>query len=377
MSATAPRRPLAGGAERFCSMGERILAARVLIVDDEPVNAKLLEKMLAAAGYTNFTAITDPRRVAPAYAAERVDLVLLDLNMPEVDGFAVMDQLREIEGSNDLPVLILTAQADRETRLRALAAGAKDFLTKPLDRAEVLTRIRNMLEVQLLHRDLRDQNRVLEEMVEARTRELQDTRLEVIRHLGRAAEYRDNETGLHIIRMSTYSQLMARAIGMDEAEAEMILNASPMHDIGKIGIPDRILLKPGKLEPDEWEVMKTHTTIGAKILSGHSSPLLGMAAEIALTHHEKWDGSGYPQGLKGEEIPLVGRIVAVADVFDALTSQRPYKKAWPVEQAVEFLQAERGRHFDPELVDVFLSLLDDVLEVSRRYAEPAGDGAPP
>ena len=370
MSATATRQPLAGGAERFHSIGERILAARVLIVDDEPVNARLLEKMLAAAGYTNFIAITDPRRVAPLYAAERIDLVLLDLNMPEVDGFQVMDQLREIEGSNDLPVLILTAQADRETRLRALAAGAKDFLTKPLDRAEVLTRIRNMLEVQLLHRDLRDQNRVLEKMVEARTRELQDTRLEVIRRLGRAAEYRDNETGLHIIRMSTYSQLMARAIGMDEAEAEMILNASPMHDIGKIGIPDRILLKPGKLEPAEWEVMKTHTAIGAKILSGHSSPLLGMAAEIALTHHEKWDGSGYPRGLKGEEIPLVGRIVAVADVFDALTSKRPYKKAWLVEQAVDFLQAERGRHFDPELVDVFLSLLDEVLEVGRRYAEP-------
>lgn len=346
------------------------LAARVLIVDDEPVNVKLLEKMLRAEGYVNVYSVTDPREVKPLYESQPFDLILLDINMPYLNGFDVMQQLKEIETESYLPILILTAQTDRETRLQALKSGAKDFLTKPLDRAEVLNRIHNMLEVRLLHNKVRDQNRELERKVHERTKALYDTRLEIVRRLGLAAEYRDNETGLHIIRMSKISQLMGLAHGLDEDGAEMLLNASPMHDIGKIGIPDRILLKPGKLNASEWEIMKTHSTIGGKILSGHSSPLMDMAREIALTHHEKWDGSGYPEGLAGDEIPLVGRIVAIADVFDALTSARPYKKPWSHDDAVAFMKEQSGKHFDPALIKIFLAVMKDIQAISKKYAEP-------
>jgi len=348
----------------------RIRQARILMVDDEPVNLKLLEKMLSADGYVNIHTLTDSREVEAAYEREHYDLILLDINMPHLDGFDVMARLKGVESDGYLPVLVLTAQADRQTRLRALEAGARDFLSKPLDRAEVLNRIRNILEVRLLHKDARDQNRILEEKVQERTHELYETQLEVIRRLGRAAEYRDNETGLHIIRMSKFSQLIGEKAGMSEQDTEMLLNASPMHDIGKIGIPDSILLKPGKLDAEEWKTMQTHTSIGAEILSGHSSPLLIMAREIALTHHEKWDGTGYPEGRRGTDIPLVGRIVAVADVFDALTSERPYKKAWPVEDAVRYINEQAGRHFDPDLVKVFHEVLKEVLEIKERYAEP-------
>lgn len=354
------------------SLDYRIRQARILMVDDEPVNLKLLEKMLTADGYSNIHTLTDSRDVQTAYEKEQYDLILLDINMPHLDGFAVMEGLKQVETDGYLPVLVLTAQADRETRLRALEAGARDFLSKPLDRAEVLNRIHNILEVRLLHNDVRDQNRILEEKVQERTQELYDTQLEVIRRLGRAAEYRDNETGLHIIRMSKFSQMLGLKAGMSEADAEMLLNASPMHDIGKIGIPDRILLKPGKLDPDEWCTMQTHTTIGAEILSRHASPLLIMAREIALTHHEKWDGSGYPVGRKGMDIPLVGRVVAVADVFDALTSERPYKQAWPVEDAVRYIDEQAGKHFDPDLVAVFHEVINEILAVKEKYAEPGG-----
>jgi putative two-component system response regulator len=200
---------------------------------------------------------------------------------------------------------------------------------------------------------------------------LQRSRLQVVQRLGRAAEYRDNETGLHIIRMSNTSALLAREAGLETSRCELLLNASPMHDIGKIGIPDEILLKPGKLEPHEWQVMKTHTLIGADLLAGDESDLMMMAHDIALTHHEKWDGNGYPHGLRGEEIPLVGRIVALADVFDALTSKRPYKPAWPVERAVALIREQAGKHFDPELAGLFLSILPEILDIHNQYAEPA------
>ncbi len=255
-------------------------------------------------------------------------------------------------------------------RVRSLQSGAKDFLTKPFDRIETLTRIHNMLEVRLLHNQVRDQNVILERKVQERTAELNDTRLEIIRRLGIAAEYRDNETGLHIIRMSKICQVLGKAVGMTESEAELLLNASPMHDIGKIGIPDRILLKPGKLDADEWEIMKTHAAIGADMLSGHSSELLNMAKEIALTHHEKWDGSGYPRGLKGEDNPLAGRICAVSDVFDALTSVRPYKKAWSVEDSVAEIQRGKGANFDPDMVDVFMDTLDEIVSIKEQYKGP-------
>jgi putative two-component system response regulator len=343
----------------------------IFIVDDEPANTKLLDKMLSSQGYRQLTIIQDPRLVLDHYHKTRPDLILLDINMPHLDGYQVMAQLQALNDPLLPPIVILTAQHGRDSLLKALAGGARDFIGKPFDRAELLMRVRNLLEAQLAHHLLHDQKALLEEMVQMRTEALNQTRLQVVRRLGRAAEYRDNETGLHIIRMSKYSALLAHSMGWDDAACELMLNASPMHDIGKIGIPDHILLKPGKFEPHEWEIMKTHATIGAELLDGDDSPLLLLAREIALSHHEKWDGSGYPQGLAGEAIPLAGRIVAVADVFDALTSARPYKKAWPVEEAIEQVMATNGTHFDPEVIRHFQQNLAQILAIRERHIEPA------
>ncbi|QDX80108.1 two-component system response regulator [Denitratisoma sp. DHT3] len=345
-------------------------SARLLIVDDQQANVTLLERILRSQGFVNLVSTTDSRQVESMYRQAPADLVLLDLVMPHLDGFQVMTLLQRLSGDEFLPVIVLTANADQETKLRALSAGAMEFLGKPFDLVEVQLRIRNMLQTRLMHMALRSQNAQLEDRVKDRTQELEQTRLEVIRRLGRAAEYRDNETGLHTIRMSNYSALLARVVGLSGSDCELILNASPMHDLGKIGIPDGILLKPGKLDAAEWITMKTHPLIGAEILSGHETELMRVAHAIALNHHEKWDGSGYPAGLKGEEIPLVARIVAVADVFDALTTARPYKSAWSVEDALEYIREQSGHHFEPRLVDAFLSLLPEVLDIRRRYAEP-------
>jgi putative two-component system response regulator len=247
--------------------------------------------------------------------------------------------------------------------IRGLELGAVDYIVKPISLPIVQARVRTQLA-------LYDQNRELDAKVREQTAQLHETRLEIIRRLGRAAEYKDNETGLHVIRMSHYAQILGFAAGMDTRNAELLLNAAPMHDIGKIGIPDRILQKPGKLDSEEWDIMCTHVHIGADIIGDPGdSELLKMARIVALTHHEKWDGSGYPNGLAGEDIPRVGRIVAVADVFDALTSVRPYKAAWPVEKAVDLLKAEVGQHFDPDLVPLFINALPDVLVIHKRYAE--------
>lgn len=350
---------------------EQILNAKILIVDDHAPNVVLLEHILKAAGYRNLVSTVDPRRVEGLYREAGFDLVLLDLNMPHMDGFDVMARLREIEQDSYTPVLVLTAQGDAASRIRALQSGAKDFLPKPIDRLEVLTRIRNLLEVRLSYNRVRDHNKLLDGLVAHRTQELWETRLQVIRRLGRAAEYKDNETGFHIIRMSQTSALLAQALGMSDAECGLLLNASPMHDIGKIGIPDRVLLKPGKLDADEWVIMKSHATIGADLLGGDDSALFTMAREIALTHHEKWDGSGYPNGLKGEDIPISGRIVAVADVFDALTSVRPYKPAWSIDASVQYLQENCDKHFDRRLVERFIGVLPKALEIRDHYQEPA------
>ncbi len=349
-------------------------AARILIVDDEPVNLKLLDKMLSAQGYNNLVLVQDPRQVLEIYQQQRTDLILLDINMPHMDGYEVMEQLKALDDPLLPPVVILTAQHGQDFLLRALNTGARDFITKPFDRNELLARVRNMLEAQLAHRFVYDQKDVLNEMVQIRTDELCRTRLQVVQRLGRAAEYRDNETGNHILRMSHISALLAKSIGWNEADCELMLHASPMHDIGKIGIPDHILLKPGKFEPEEWEIMKTHAVIGAHILEGDDSDLMKCAGEIALTHHEKWDGSGYPYGLSGEAIPLTGRIAALADVFDALTSVRPYKKAWTVEAAIDLIKDNRGTHFDPKLVAVFLEQLPEILKIRDQFSEPEHDG---
>ncbi len=344
--------------------------ARILIVDDETVNLKLLDRMLSAQGYSNLVLVQDSRQVLEIYRQARTDLILLDINMPHLDGFEVMEQLKALNDPLFPPVVILTAQHGQDFLLRALNSGARDFITKPFYCNELLARVRNMLDAQLMHRMLHDQKAVLDEMVQTRTAELRRTRLQVVQQLGRAAEYRDNETGNHILRMSHISALLAKSIGWNEADCELMLHASPMHDIGKIGIPDHILLKPDKLEPEEWEIMKSHAVIGANILEGDDSDLMKCAGEIALTHHEKWDGSGYPYGLSGEAIPLTGRIAALADVFDALTSARPYKKAWTLEAAVDLIKENRGIHFDPELVAVFLEQLPEILKIRDQFSEP-------
>ncbi len=345
-------------------------SARIFVVDDEPVNLKLLDKLLSAEGYGELVVVQDPREVLGHYLQKRPDLILLDINMPHLSGYEVLALLKERNDPLMPPVSVLTANSGRDHLLQALAAGARDFLGKPFDRTELLMRVRNLLDAQLAHRMMHDQKAVLEEMVRARTEALNDTRLQVVRGLGRAAEFRDTGTGLHFIRMSKDSALLASKLGWSEAECELLLHASPMHDVGKIGIPDAILLKPGKLEPEEWRTMQTHATIGGDILADDGSALLRMACEIALSHHEKWDGSGYPAGLAGALIPEAGRIVAVADVFDALTSVRPYKKAWAVEDARAFIVQNASTHFDPAVVAVFEAHFDELLEIREHHLDP-------
>jgi putative two-component system response regulator len=348
---------------------DRLLEAKILIVDDQPANVMLLDQTLKDKKYKNVRSTTDSRQAIPIYEEFRPDLLLLDLAMPHMSGFDIMEKLHEIEGDSYIPVLVLTAQHDNKTRLQALKSGARDFITKPFDLMEVLMRINNMLEIRLLHNRLRQQNQELERKVQERTHELEETRMEVIIRLGRAAEYRDNETGMHVVRMSHYSESLGRMAGLDSRECSLLRAASPMHDLGKIGIPDSILLKPGKLDDNEWEIMKMHPTIGASVLAGSDHEVMLMAETISFTHHEKWDGSGYPRGLKGNEIPMVGQIVAVCDVFDALTTERPYKGAWLVEDAVNLIKEQSGRHFNPDLVEKFLQILPEILEIKDQYAE--------
>ncbi len=344
-------------------------SGRILIVDDEKGNIKVLERFLKVAGYSHLKSVSDSRQAVNAFIEFQPDLVLLDLKMPHLDGFQVMEALKRINRGSYLPVLVLTAQRDHPTRLRALESGAKDFLTKPFNMTETKMRIQNMLEVRMLHNKIQEQNQLLDNQVKERTRELERSRLEVIHRLGRAAEYRDNETGLHVIRMSHLCFRLGREVGLTENECELLLQASPMHDVGKIGIPDQILLKPGKLSEEEWEIMRMHPVIGAEILSGSDSKLMQMAETISLTHQERWDGSGYPLGLKGDEIPLVGRIVAICDVFDALTSRRHYKEPIPIQQAVDMIEEKSGQDFEPRLVAMFKRILPDMVEILDQFSD--------
>jgi putative two-component system response regulator len=279
--------------------------------------------------------------------------------MPHLDGFALLESLKAaVPQDVYLPVLVLTADITPETRRKALAEGAKDFLTKPFDVDEVLLRIKNMLETRALHLELRSQNQLLEERVRERTRDLEEAHIDTFERLALAAEYRDDDTGQHTLRVGLTSALVAREVGLPAAEVELIERAAGLHDVGKIGVPDAILLKPGKLTAEEFEVVKTHTSIGARLLSGSRSPLLRLAEEIAWAHHERWDGTGYA-GMSSEAIPLSGRIAAVADVFDALTHDRPYKRAWSVDEALTEIRSQRRRQFDPEVVDAFLRVQEE------------------
>ena len=330
--------------------------ARILVVDDDASNVALLQRLLRLLGYTNIVGTQQPRLVPELFTELDPDVILLDLNMPELDGFQLMSILRSaVSDSVFLPILVLTADVSTEAKQRALEAGAVDFLTKPFDHAEVSLRIRNIIRTRRLHVALQDYNRTLELQVAERTAELDDARIEILERLALAAEYRDDDTGLHTRRVGHSSALIGRVMGLPPEHVQILGRAAPLHDVGKIGIPDSILLKPERLSPEEFEHMKRHTAIGAGILSGSRHELLQMAETIALTHHERWDGYGY-LGLEGEAIPLEGRIVTVADVFDALTHERPYKPPWPVEDAVEEIQRQAGTQFDPVVVTAFLQV---------------------
>ncbi|MFW6205782.1 MAG: HD domain-containing phosphohydrolase, partial [Gemmatimonadota bacterium] len=325
---------------------DEYLDATILIVDDEPANVRLVERILEREGYRHIESTTDPRKVLALYAATPPDILLLDLHMPELDGFGVMEQLEgRIPADDFLPILVLTADVTPRARDRALRAGAKDFLTKPVDPSEVVLRIRNLLQTRYLYRRLRDQNQNLERIVAERTRELQQAQIEILERLARAAEYRDDETGHHAQRVGHISAVIARELDFPDEQVVVIRRAAPLHDVGKIGIPDGILLKPGKLTDREFTEMKKHTSIGAGILAGSRFPVLQMAEEIALYHHENWDGSGYME-MPGNLIPRPDQIVHAADVFDALTHERPYKDAWPVDRALNEIRELTGRFFD-------------------------------
>jgi putative two-component system response regulator len=333
----------------------------ILVVDDTPDNIDVLSGVLRS-DFKVKAALNGERALKIASADPKPDMILLDIMMPVMDGYEVCRRLKENPATSKIPVIFVTAKDQGEDEKMGLELGAVDYITKPINPSIVKARVHTQLA-------LYDQNRDLERKVKERTNELEETRLQIIRRLGRAAEYKDNETGLHVIRMSHYSKLIAQAYGGNETWVDLVFNAAPMHDIGKIGIPDSILLKQGKLDADEWNVMKQHAEIGADIIGEHPSPLLKLARVIAATHHEKWDGSGYPKGLDGEAISLEGRIVAIADVFDALTSERPYKKAWDVKDAVQLIDDNSGSHFDPSLIPVFHEVLPDVLATKDKYAE--------
>ncbi|MFH1857505.1 MAG: two-component system response regulator [Candidatus Omnitrophota bacterium] len=344
---------------------------KILIVDDEEKNLMLLEGILLPQGYETVKA-KDGEAALEAVRSSSPDVVLLDVMMPKMNGIEVCRRIKQSEETQMIPVVIVTALDGRKDRIGGIEAGADDFLTKPVDGTELTIRVKNLLKVKSYHDHMKSYNEILENDVAARTRDLKEANetvkrsyLDTIYRLSVAAEYRDEETGRHILRMSRSSAAVAKKMGLPPPEVEKMLYASPMHDVGKIGIPDRILLKPAKLDAEEWEIMKQHSTIGAKILSDSSSELIQMAKSIALTHHEKYDGSGYPGGLSGEHIPLEGRITAIADVFDALTSKRPYKPAFSIEKSVDIIKDSVGTHFDPKVAEAFFEAFDEIMNIIR------------
>jgi putative two-component system response regulator len=342
---------------------------KIVIVDDNEINLTLLRHLIDKLGGCSAVSFLDPLACLVHCQDEAPDLLIADYMMPGLDGVDLIRRLRATPGWGTIPILMITSNDQPEVRHQALEAGANDFLTKPFDTVEFTARTRNMLALRASQKHLEDRASWLAEEVLKATEEIRARESETIVRLSRAAEFRDPETGAHIQRMAHYSWLIATHLGVPAHQRQLLLEAAPMHDVGKVGIPDHILLKPGRLEPWEYEIMKQHAEMGHRILAGSNSPLLQMAAEIALTHHEKFDGSGYPRMLAGTAIPLYGRIVAVADVFDALTSVRPYKSAWPVKQAVAFLQDNRGGHFDPTCVAALLGDFDAVLAVRKRFPE--------
>ncbi|MCL6270639.1 two-component system response regulator [Sansalvadorimonas sp. 2012CJ34-2] len=340
---------------------EQTSAQTVLVVDDTAENIAVLREILLP-DYKVKAALNGTKALKIAQSNPQPDLILLDIMMPDMDGYEVCRRLKADPKTQDIPVIFISAMGSDEDEEKGLDLGAVDYLIKPVRPGIVRARVRT-------HLALHNQTRHLGQLVNEKTEELKQSRKQVIDCLGRAAEFKDNETGMHVIRMSHYVGLIARAIGEPESWVDLLMEAAPMHDVGKIGIPDAVLLKPGKLDDDKWETMKKHPEFGCQILGQHDSGLMHMAYEIAKTHHEKWDGSGYPGGLKGEDIPLSSRIVAVADVFDALTTERPYKRAWSVDEAIDWIEQQSGTHFEPRLVQAFRRVLPEALEVMNTYAE--------
>ena len=370
-----------GPAERNTGKGWWKLDApkRILAIDDERINLRVIGGLLRNLGHE--PVLTESFAQAREVLDASIDLVLLDVMMPETDGFTVARTIRQMPEVADVPIIMVTALTSKQDRLKAVEAGANDFISKPIDLTELRVRMSSLLKMKASQDEVKRYQAELEEMVAVRTSALQmalenvkesqrtilAAHLETIHRLAAAAEFKDEETADHIQRMSRYCALLAAKLGLPDAEVDLILQASPMHDIGKIGIPDSILLKPAKLTPEEWDVMKKHTIFGARILGESNFELLRVGEIIALSHHEKWDGSGYPKGLAGEDIPLYGRICAVADVFDALTNKRPYKKAFSNEQALDILRAGRGSHFDPKVLDAFLGDFASVESIQKNF----------
>ncbi len=353
------------------SASEDLNDCRILIVDDEPANTELLERVLAEGSFRKYRSTNDSRQAAALFEEFAPDLVLLDLSMPYLDGYAVLKQfLERLAPDMYLPILVLTADISSQAKQRALSLGARDFLTKPFDITEVLLRIRNLLETRHLHMQLHDQNFRLEERVRQRTSELEEAQAEILERLALAGEYRDDDTGAHTRRVGSLSERVALALGLPAERARVIGLAARFHDIGKIGIPDSILRKPGPLTPGERTLMRTHTTVGASILAGSQFLILQVAEIIALTHHQRFDGHGPAPGLAGEAIPIEGRIVAVADAFDAMVHDRPYRKALPLTEALEELRREAGKQFDPRVVEAFLAPgPDDLLHMAKAVSQ--------
>jgi putative two-component system response regulator len=340
---------------------------KVLVVDDEPNNLQLLRQILQDQYQLSFA--TDGAKALDVARKLKPDIILLDIMMPEMDGYETCRQLKADPVTAKIPVIFVTAMGEVDDERHGFEVGGVDYITKPVSAPIVQARVRT-------HLSLYDQNRVLEEMVQQRTKQLREAfetiknaSLDTIHRLSRAAEFKDEDTGAHIIRMSNYSAAVARKMGLKEKTVESILYAAPMHDIGKIGTPDHILLKPGKLDPAEWEIMKQHTINGGRILEGSDKGFIKLGEIIALTHHEKWDGSGYPKGLKGKETPKVGRIVAIADVFDALTTKRPYKEPFPIDKSFAIIKEGSGDHFDPAVVEAFFSVEDEILSIKEKYRD--------
>lgn len=363
--------------------------SKVLIVDDEFVNIEIVKAYLEEEGFENLISTTESPRAIDMVRNQNPDIVLLDINMPQVSGLDILESMREDRDLMLIPAIVLTAANDPEIKLQALRLGASDFLAKPVDPSELLIRIQNVLAVKAYQDHLADQSEKLEQQVRIRTAELIRSRQEAIHCLARAGEYRDDDTGHHVTRVGRYSAIIATELGFPQNAVDLIEQAAQLHDVGKIGIPDAILHKPGKLDPLEFEMikehcsigrriinplsheesirLKTHTSVGMQIMGSTNSPVLKLASVIAATHHEKWDGSGYPKGLAGNAIPIEGRIVAVADVFDALSSARPYKEAFSIEKCMQILTDGRGSHFDPKVLDAFMRRRNEAVKIREEY----------